>query len=157
MLPVAFAPSTWTATLRRIARTAVAGLVLIVGLQGIAAAPAHADAASHTTIAAHATIASHAVATEHVTAIEHVGAIKHVTAVGHAATRQAVTTGAARSAELTATDAPTAALRTTGPGTGPAVTEAPSADSAGPVPGVEVVAAADPGRADIARRGPPRA
>ncbi|MEU8334600.1 hypothetical protein [Micromonospora tulbaghiae] len=151
MLPVAFAPSTWTATLRRIARTAVAGLVLIVGLQGIAAAPAHADAASHTTIAAHAA------ATEHVTATEHVGAIKHVTAVGHAATRQAVTTGAARSAELTATDAPTAALRTTGPGTGPAVTEAPSADSAGPVPGVEVVAAADPGRADIARRGPPRA
>ncbi|MEU7796847.1 hypothetical protein ACGFKZ_00025 [Micromonospora tulbaghiae] len=151
MLPVAFAPSTWTATLRRIARTAVAGLVLIVGLQGIAAAPAHADAASH------ASIASHAVATEHVTAIEHVGAIKHVTAVEHAATRQAVTTGAARSAELTATDAPTAALRTTGPGTGPAVTEAPSADSAGPVPGVEVVAAADPGRADIARRGPPRA
>ncbi|MEV4814228.1 hypothetical protein [Micromonospora tulbaghiae] len=151
MLPVAFAPSTWTATLRRIARTAVAGLVLIVGLQGIAAAPAHADAASH------ATVAAHAVATEHVTAIEHVGAIKHVTAVEHAATRQAVTTGAARSAELTATDAPTAALRTTGPGTGPAVTEAPSADSAGPVPGVEVVAAADPGRADIARRGPPRA
>lgn len=151
VLPVAFAPSTWTATLRRIARTAVAGLVLIVGLQGIAAAPAHADAASH------ASIASHAVATEHVTAIEHVGAIKHVTAVEHAATRQAVTTGAARSAELTATDAPTAALRTTGPGTGPAVTEAPSADSAGPVPGVEVVAAADPGRADIARRGPPRA
>ncbi|AYF30162.1 hypothetical protein CSH63_22475 [Micromonospora tulbaghiae] len=151
MLPVAFAPSTWTATLRRIARTAVAGLVLIVGLQGIAAAPAHADAASHTTIAAHAA------ATEHVTATEHVGAIKHVIAVGHAATRQAVTTGAARSAELTATDAPTAALRTTGPGTGPAVTEAPSADSAGPVPGVEVVAAADPGRADIARRGPPRA
>ncbi|MFY1659087.1 hypothetical protein [Micromonospora sp. WMMD1274] len=151
MLPVAFAPSTWTATLRRIARTAVAGLVLIVGLQGIAAAPAHADAASH------ASIASHAVATEHVTAIEHVGAIKHVTAVEHAATRQAITTGAARSAELTATDAPTTALRTTGPGTGPAVTEAPSADSAGPVPGVEVVAAADPGRADIARRGPPRA
>ncbi|MEU5831969.1 hypothetical protein [Micromonospora tulbaghiae] len=151
MLPVAFAPSTWTATLRRIARTAVAGLVLIVGLQGIAAAPAHADAASH------ASIASHAVATEHVTAIEHVGAIKHITAVEHAATRQAVTTGTARSAELTATDAPTAALRTTGPGTGPAVTEAPSADSAGPVPGVEVVAAADPGRADIARRGPPRA
>jgi hypothetical protein len=151
VLPVAFAPSTWTATLRRIARTAVAGLVLIVGLQGIAAAPAHADAASH------ASIAAHAVATEHVTAIEHVGAIKHVTAVEHAATRQAVTTGAARSAELTATDAPTAALRTTGPGTGPAVTEAPSADSAGPVPGVEVVAAADPGRADIARRGPPRA
>ncbi len=42
MLPVAFTPSTWTATLRRIARTAVASLVLIVGLQGIAAAPAHA-------------------------------------------------------------------------------------------------------------------
>ncbi|MDO3683345.1 hypothetical protein [Micromonospora sp. C28ISP2-4] len=139
MLPVAFAPSTWTATLRRIARTAVAGLVLIVGLQGIAAAPAHADAAPH------AATASHAVATEHVAAIE------------HAATRQTVTTGAARSAELTAGDAPAAALRTTGPGTGPAVTEAPSADSAGRVPGVEVVAAADPGRADIARRGPPRA
>ncbi|MET8066518.1 hypothetical protein ABZS65_23135, partial [Micromonospora sp. NPDC005313] len=42
MLPVAFAPSTWTATLRRIARTAVAGLVLIAGLQGITATPAHA-------------------------------------------------------------------------------------------------------------------
>lgn len=134
MLPVAFAPSTWTATLRRIARTAVAGLVLIAGLQGISAAPAHAAAASH------ATVASHAVVTEHVAAIEHV------------ATRQAVTAGAA---ELTAADATTAALRTTG--TGPAVTEGLSADSAGRVPGVEVVAAADPGRAHIARRGPPRA
>ncbi|SCL37920.1 hypothetical protein [Micromonospora aurantiaca (nom. illeg.)] len=136
MLPVAFASSTWTATLRRIARTAVAGLVLIAGLQGISAAPAHAAAASH------ATVASHAVVTEHVAAIEHV------------ATRQAVTAGAA---ELTAADATTAALRTTGPGTGPAGTEGLSADSAGRVPGVEVVAAADPGRAHIARRGPPRA
>ncbi|MEE3919421.1 hypothetical protein V2I01_17140 [Micromonospora sp. BRA006-A] len=103
MLPVAFTPSTWTATLRRIARTAVAGLVIIVGLQGIAAAPAHAAAASH------ATVASHAVAIEHVAA------------------RQAVTTGAARSADLPAADATTAALRTTGPGTGPAVTEVLSA------------------------------
>ncbi|MEU2701523.1 hypothetical protein [Micromonospora aurantiaca (nom. illeg.)] len=134
MLPVAFAPSTWTATLRRIARTAVAGLVLIAGLQGISAAPAHAAAASH------ATVASHAVAS-------------HVAAIEHVATRQAVTAGAA---ELTAADATTAALRTTGPGTGPAVTEGLSADSAGRVPGVEV-AAADPGRAHIARRGPPRA
>ncbi|WP_349879292.1 hypothetical protein ABIH81_05380 [Micromonospora sp. HUAS YX12] len=132
MLPVAFAPSTWTATLRRIARTAVAGLVLIAGLQGIAAAPAHAAPASR------AAVASHAVATEHV------AAIRHVAAVEHAATRQAA-------------DAPTAALRTTGPGAGPAVTATPSADSAGRVPGVEVVAAADPGRAEIARRGPPRA
>ncbi|WP_431875460.1 hypothetical protein [Micromonospora marina] len=123
MLPVAFDPSTWTATLRRIARTAVASLVLIAGLQGIAAAPAHAAASSHATVAA----------------------------------RQAVTAGAARSAELTAADAPALALRTTGPGTGPAVTAAPSADSAGPVPGVAVVAAADPGRAHIARRGPPHA
>ncbi|WP_047893676.1 hypothetical protein [Micromonospora sp. RV43] len=135
MLPVAFAPSTWTATLRRIARTAVAGLVLIAGLQGISAAPAHAAAASH------ATVASHAVAS-------------HVAAIEHVATRQAVTAGAA---ELTAADATTAALRTTGPGTRPAGTEALSADSAGRVPGVEVVAAADPGRAHIARRGPPRA
>lgn len=135
MLPVAFASSTWTATLRRIARTAVAGLVLIAGLQGISAAPAHAAAASH------ATVASHAVAS-------------HVAAIEHVATRQAVTAGAA---ELTAADATTAALRTTGPGTGPAVTEGLSADSAGRVPGVEVVAAADPGRAHIARRGPPRA
>ncbi|KAB1908749.1 hypothetical protein ACFWRG_00735 [Micromonospora tulbaghiae] len=145
MLPVAFAPSTWTATLRRIARTAVASLVLIAGFQGIAATPAHAAAASH------ATIAAHAVTTEHVAAIKHVAAVEHV------ATRQAVTTAATRSAELTAADAPTAALRTTGPGTGPAVTATPSADAAGPVPGVEVVAAAEPGRADIARRGPPRA
>ncbi|MEU2986649.1 hypothetical protein ABZ647_19845 [Micromonospora aurantiaca] len=135
MLPVAFASSTWTATLRRIARTAVAGLVLIAGLQGISAAPAHAAAASHATVASHA-VASHAAAIEHV------------------ATRQAVTAGAA---ELTAADATTAALRTTGPGTGPAGTEGLSADSAGRVPGVEVVAAADPGRAHIARRGPPRA
>lgn len=137
MLPVAFAPSTWTATLRRIARTAVAGLVLIAGLQGITAAPAHA-APAHA--AAHATVASHAVAS-------------HVAAIEHVATRQAVTAGAA---EITAADATTAALRTTGPGTGPAVTEGLSADSAGRVPGVEV-AAADPGRAHIARRGPPRA
>ncbi|WBC10602.1 hypothetical protein [Micromonospora sp. WMMA1947] len=145
MLPVAFAPSTWTATLRRIARTAVASLVLIAGLQGIAATPAHAAAAPH------ATVASHAVATEHVLAIENVVAIEH------AATRQAVTADAARPAELMTGDATTAALRATGPGSGPAVTEAPSTDSAAGVPGVEVVAAADPGRADIARRGPPRA
>ncbi|MCZ7426054.1 hypothetical protein O7607_09945 [Micromonospora sp. WMMA1949] len=144
MLPVAFAPSTWTATLRRIARTAVASLVLIAGLQGIAATPAHAAAAPHAAVASHA-VASRAVATEHVVAIE------------HAATRQAVTAGAARPAELMTGDATTAALRATGPGSGPAVTEAPSTDSAAGVPGVEVAAAADPGRADIARRGPPRA
>ncbi|MEU9512478.1 hypothetical protein [Micromonospora sp. NPDC048169] len=142
MLPVAFAPSTWTATLRRIARTAVAGLVLIVGLQGIAATPAHATASSHAT-------ASHAV--EHVATIEHVAVIEHV------ATPRAVTAGHARSAALTAGDATTTALRTTGPGTSPTVAEASSAGSAGRVPGTEVVAAADPGRAHIARRGPPRA
>ncbi|MEU8259229.1 hypothetical protein AB0C02_01200 [Micromonospora sp. NPDC048999] len=47
MLPVAFTPPLWAATLRRLrelARVAVAALVLVVGLNGLAAAPATAEA-----------------------------------------------------------------------------------------------------------------
>ncbi|MFD6607534.1 hypothetical protein ACFWDK_06050 [Micromonospora chalcea] len=136
MLPVAFTPSTWTATLRRIARTAVASLVLIAGLQGIAAAPAHA-----------------VVTGQSVTTVRTAG-------FGATDARATSAAGFARSAIAS----PVAAGTTTADGaprsaTGPAADAAAVTDSAsaGRVPGVEAVAVADPARAAIARRGPPRA
>ncbi|MGC4899242.1 hypothetical protein ACLQ2Y_07890 [Micromonospora echinospora] len=138
MLPVAFTPSTWTATLRRIARTAVASLVLIAGLQGIAAAPAHA-AVTWQSVTADATTAR---------------------AAGFGATDARAT-----SAEFapSAIASPVAAGTTTADGA-PRTATGPAADaavtdsaSAGRMPGVEAVAVADPARAAIARRGPPRA
>ncbi|EWM66278.1 MULTISPECIES: hypothetical protein [Micromonospora] len=131
MLPVAFAPSTWTATLRRIARTAVAGLVLIVGLQGIAAAPAHATVTEQSVAVTVASAAAPSVIASPVPA--EVG-LTTVAAGGTTAD------GAPRS--------------TSGPAADAAGTES---TAAGRVPGVEAVAVADPARAAIARRGPPRA
>ncbi|MFU8852249.1 hypothetical protein ACNAW0_14875 [Micromonospora sp. SL1-18] len=53
MLPVAFAPPLWAATLRTLrerARVAVTALVLVAGLNGLAAAPATADLDTGTTV-----------------------------------------------------------------------------------------------------------
>ncbi|MBB5111270.1 hypothetical protein AB0K27_00980 [Micromonospora echinospora] len=135
MLPVAFTPSTWTATLRRIARTAVASLVLIAGLQGIAAAPAHAAVAGQadaTTVRTAGFGATDARATS--------------TEFAPSAIASPVAAGT-----TTADGAPRTA---TGPAADAAVTDSASA---GRMPGVEAVAVADPARAAIARRGPPRA
>ncbi|WBB73125.1 hypothetical protein O7602_26100 [Micromonospora sp. WMMD1128] len=125
MLPVAFASSTWTAMLRRIARTAATTLALIAGLQGIAATPADADATTARPAAIAVTDA-----------------------------RPASTVDAARGATVVAEAAPWAV---THPATGPSVAGPTDDAVAAPVAVVDVPAAADPGRATIARRGPPRA
>ncbi len=132
MLPVAFAPSLWAATLRtlrELTRVAVTALVLVVGLNGLAAAPAAA------------------------------GDLRPSEATRPGAVSRAIPLPAAE-ARTAASDAKTNA----GP-VRPALTA--------PVPGVPLrhldhdvaqppadtvlAAAADPGRASIARRGPPRA
>ncbi|MFE9960075.1 hypothetical protein [Micromonospora sp. NPDC005299] len=135
MLPVAFASSLWTATLRRIARTAVTALALIAGLTGPAATPGAVDL--------------------------------HPTATARPAVDLRVDTPAAA-------DVGPAGRRTTdGSGVRPAADSpvrqplaapAPAGpphravpDAAAPVADPDVVVAADPGRAAIARRGPPRA
>ncbi|MBQ1044243.1 MULTISPECIES: hypothetical protein [unclassified Micromonospora] len=140
MLPVAFTPSTWTATLRRIARTAVASLVLIAGLQGIAAAPAHAAVTEQSVaVTADATTARTA----------------GFGAAGARATSAGFSPGAIASPVAAGTTTADGAPRSaTGPAADAAVTDSVSA---GRVPGVEAVVVADPARAAIARRGPPRA
>nr|WP_030503520.1 hypothetical protein [Micromonospora purpureochromogenes] len=150
MLPVAFAPSTWTATLRRIARTAVASLVLIVGLQGIAAAPAHAAVTEQS--AAVTADAATARAAGFVTAGPRAASIAG-SAPGVIASPVPAEIGRTASAAGTTT-ADGAPRSTSGPAADAAGAES---TSAGRVPGVEVVAVADPARAAIARRGPPRA
>ncbi|MEV6514837.1 hypothetical protein AB0M37_03520 [Micromonospora chalcea] len=136
MLPVAFTPSTWTATLRRIARTAVASLVLIAGLQGIAAAPAHAVVTGQS--------------------------VTTVRTAGFGATDARATSAAGFAPSAIASPVAAGTTRAGGAprsATGPAADAAAVTDSAsaGRVPGVEAVAVADPARAAIARRGPPRA
>lgn len=150
MLPVAFAPSTWTATLRRIARTAVASLVLIVGLQGIAAAPAHAAVTEQSVavIADAATARTAGFVTAAARAASVAGSTPSVIASPVPAE---VGLTAVAAGSTTADGAPRS---TTGPAADAAGTET---TAAGRVPGVEAVAVADPARAAIARRGPPRA
>ncbi|MFI2709217.1 hypothetical protein ACH495_03670 [Micromonospora sp. NPDC018662] len=129
MLPVAFASSVWTAMLRRIARTAVTTLALIAGLQGIAATPADAGTATRPAgITVTDTRAPSTVDT------------------GHDATSTTSVAGPEAAAPWAVTQ----------PATGPSVDRADDAFAA-PAPAVEVTVAADPGRAAIARRGPPRA
>ncbi|WFE38165.1 hypothetical protein [Micromonospora sp. WMMD998] len=125
MLPVAFASSTWTAMLRRIARTAATTLALIAGLQGVAATPADAGAPTARPAAVTVTDA-----------------------------RAASTVDAAHGATVVAEAAPWAV---THPATGPSVAGPTDVAVAAPVTAADVPAAADPGRAAIARRGPPRA
>ncbi|MFI6130204.1 hypothetical protein [Micromonospora sp. NPDC051141] len=132
MLPVAFASSAWTAMLRRIARTAVTTLALVAGLQGITAASA--DAASVTRPAV-------------VTVTD---------------TRVSSTVDAGREAASTTSvagpgTAAAAAWAVTHSATGPSVADRFDDASVAPVPAVDVTVTDDPGRATIARRGPPRA
>ncbi|WP_343443845.1 hypothetical protein [Micromonospora schwarzwaldensis] len=129
MLPVAFASSTWTAMLRRIARTAVTTLALIAGLQGIAATSA--DAATEARPAGITVTDTRAASTVD---------------VGHEAASATAVAGSEAAPWVV-----------THPATGPAVTDRADDASAAPAPTVEVPAAGDPGRAAIARRGPPRA
>ncbi|WNM41427.1 hypothetical protein RMN56_08820 [Micromonospora halotolerans] len=137
MLPVAFAPSLWTATLRRIARTAVTALALIAGLTGPAAMPA----ADHLHPAAAARPAADLRVDAPVAVPVDVGP----------AVRPARTASGSRSAADSPVRHPLAAPAPAGPAH-QAVADAPA-----PVAGPGVVVAADPGRAAIARRGPPRA
>ncbi|WP_405092204.1 hypothetical protein OG767_03970 [Micromonospora sp. NBC_01392] len=129
MLPVAFASSTWTAMLRRIARTAVATLALIAGLQGIAATSADA-----------ATVTRPAVVT-----VTDTRAPSTVDAGREAASVAGPGTAAA------------AAWAVTHSATGPSVADRIDDASLAPIPAVEVTVTDDAGRATIARRGPPRA
>ncbi|KAB1912784.1 hypothetical protein [Micromonospora sp. AMSO31t] len=143
MLPVAFASSLWTATLRRIARTAVTALALIAGVTGPAATPAadhlHPTAAARPAVDLRVDLPA--------------AAPVDVGPVG----RPATGASGIRPAADSPVRHPLAAPALTGP-PHRAVTDAsaPVADAA-VVADSAVMAAADPGRAAIARRGPPRA
>ncbi|MFI6331801.1 hypothetical protein ACIBBG_26265 [Micromonospora chersina] len=155
MLPVAFASSLWTATLRRIARTAVTALALIAGLTG----PAAVTAADH-----------HPAATARPAVDLRIGPLSAAGLHGSSgvdvridasaavdpgpAARRVVEGSGVRSAAGPAADSPVRH-----PLTAPAPAGPPrrvTADAAAPVADPDVVVAADPGRAAIARRGPPR-
>ncbi|NES26420.1 hypothetical protein GCE86_28375 [Micromonospora terminaliae] len=136
MLPVAFASSLWTATLRRIARTAVTALAVIAGVTGPAAVPA----ADHVHPTASARPA--------------VGLRVDVPAAVPVDVAPVVRRAAAASGLRTAADSPARhAFAAPAPAGPPHRAVADVAIPAGTV----VVAASDPGRAAIARRGPPRA
>ncbi|QLQ39040.1 hypothetical protein [Micromonospora robiginosa] len=136
MLPVAFASSTWTAMLRRIARTAVATLALVAGLQGLAAPSADATATTRPAVAV---------------ATVDIGSASPTTIGGtHAEPARAVLTVG------TAVAAPTTALAAQPVTGGPAVADPTGDTHVASVPAAER-AVTDPGRAAIARRGPPRA
>ncbi|MFG1660921.1 hypothetical protein ACGFIY_30740 [Micromonospora chersina] len=155
MLPVAFAPSLWTATLRRIARTAVTALALIAGLTG----PAAVTAADH-----------HPAATTRPAVDLRIDALSAVDLRIHAPSAVDVRIDASAAVDL----GPTGRRVAEGSGVRPADADSPvrhpltapapagpprrvTADAAAPVAGPAVVFAADPGRAAIGRRGPPRA
>ncbi|MFD2763619.1 hypothetical protein [Micromonospora eburnea] len=154
MLPVAFAPSLWAATLRtlrKLTRVAVTALALVVGLNGLAAAPAT------------------------------VGPLRPVEVTGLRAASVAfdgllVTAPDAAAAPIVrptraAGGASAAEVRLAAPAA-EATAGQPRSASVSPVPGIPsrhadhdvaappatavVVPAADPGRESIARRGPPR-
>jgi len=132
VLPVAFAPSLWAATLRtlrELTRVAVTALVLVVGFNGLAAAPASAAPAS----ASAASIVRPASAVSGPSAAE----------VRLATPAAEVTAGQPRPASVSPV-----------PGVPPRHVDH---DIAAPAATTVVVPAADPGRASIARRGPPHA
>ncbi|MEW2330413.1 hypothetical protein AB0880_21675 [Micromonospora chersina] len=158
MLPVAFASSLWTATLRRIARTAVTALALIAGLTG----PAAITAADH-----HPAPTARPAVDLRIDALSAVDLQTHAPSavgvridasaavdLGPAGRRVAEASGV-RPAAAPAADSPVRH-----PLTAPAPAGPPhraTADAAAPVTGPDVVVAADPGRAANAHRGPPRA
>ncbi|MET8906512.1 hypothetical protein [Micromonospora sp. NPDC004551] len=146
MLPVAFASSLWTATLRRIARTAVTALALIAGVSGPAATPAPDHLAATTPARPAAVLRVDAQAT--VLRVDAQAAVPvDVTPAGRPATEAS----GLRLAVDSPVRHPLAAPAPAGP------SHQAVADVAAPVGGPAVVAAGDPGRAAIARRGPPRA
>ncbi|WP_262283200.1 hypothetical protein [Micromonospora sp. MA102] len=138
MLPVAFASSLWTATLRRIARTAVTALALIAGLTGPAAMPA----GDHLHPAAAARPA---------TELRVDAPVAVPVDVGPAVRPARAAASGIRSVADSPVRHPLAA---------PAPAGSPhraGADAPAPVVGPGVVIVPEPGRAAIARRGPPRA
>ncbi|MET7968657.1 hypothetical protein [Micromonospora sp. NPDC005305] len=139
MLPVAFASSLWTATLRRIARTAVTALALIAGVTGPAATPA----ADHLHPTATARPAVDLRVDVPAAAPVDMGPVRRASGI--------------RPAADSPVRHPLAAPALAGP-PHRAITDAsaPVADAA-VVADSAHMAAADPGRAAIARRGPPRA
>ncbi|GGR65006.1 hypothetical protein GCM10010169_05230 [Micromonospora fulviviridis] len=137
MLPVAFASSLWTATLRRIARTAVTALALIAGLTGPAVTPA-----DHL----------HPAATARPAVDLRVDA---PVALGVAPAGPRVAEAAGVRPAAPAVDSPVRHPLAAPAGAG--TPQRATADAAAPVAGRDVVLAADPGRAANARRGPPRA
>ncbi|MFJ8579265.1 hypothetical protein [Micromonospora sp. NPDC093277] len=159
MLPVAFAPSLWAATLRtlrELTRVAVTALVLVVGLNGLAAAPASAGAVRP-------------IETPHpVTGPRTPSASADrlpVTTPDAAAgpiVRPAGTVSSASAAEfrLATLDAEATAGQPRPASVSPVRGVPPrhaDHDVAAPPTTTLAVPAADPGRESIARRGPPRA
>ncbi|MGC4893736.1 hypothetical protein [Micromonospora sp. DT31] len=143
MLPVAFTPSAWTATLRRIARTALAGLVLVAGLHALPAAPAQAAADPRPAGISAAEVGPQVTVTGHAPSPSGLASATAASFAGQAPTEG--TRGAVETTQPV----------TTGPDTG--VTGPARAVAAAPVAGVAIVVVADPSEAAIARRGPPRA
>ncbi|MFU8870910.1 hypothetical protein [Micromonospora sp. SL4-19] len=161
MLLVAFAPSLWAATLRTVrdlTRVAVTALALVVGLNGLAAAPADAGtlgpaapARPVTGPAAPAPVDGLAITIPSTTS--DAGPV-----AGSAST---ATTTSPAEVRLTAPDAESTAGQPRPAAMPPALGVSPrhaDHDAAPPPAGTAfVVPAGDPGREPIARRGPPRA
>ncbi|SCF38644.1 hypothetical protein GA0074695_6415 [Micromonospora viridifaciens] len=157
VLPVAFAPPLWAATLRtlrELTRVAVTALVLVVGLNGLAAAPAGGTLRSAEAI--------RPVTDSQATLAPVDGPL--LTAPG-AATMPILLRASA------ATSAPVAEVRLAGPdgqSTAGQPRPTPTSPKSGMPPrhvehdvaaasvGAAVVPPTDPGRESIARRGPPR-
>ncbi|MFG2166005.1 hypothetical protein [Micromonospora chersina] len=156
MLPVAFASSLWAATLRRIARTAVTALALIAGLTG----PAAVTAADH-----HPAATARPAVDLRIDALSALDRIHAPSAVdvridASAAVDLGPASRVAEGSGVRPAAAPAADSPVRHPLTVPGPAGPPhrvTADDAAPVAGPDVVVAADPGRAAIARRGPPRA
>ncbi|MEU4477184.1 hypothetical protein AB0F68_03815 [Micromonospora sp. NPDC023966] len=141
MPPVAFAPSLWTATLRRIARTAVTALALIAGFTGPAAIPG----ADHL----------HSAATARTAVDLRVDAPTATSVDVGPAGRRVAEGFRVGPAAAPAADSPLRHPLTAPAPAGPS--HRATADAAAPVASRDVVVVADPGGAAIARRGPPRA
>lgn len=158
MLPVAFASSLWTATLRRIARTAVTALALIAGLTGpaaIAAAGPHPAATARPAVDLRTDALSAVDLQIHAPSAVDIRIDASAAVDLGPADRRVAEGSGVRPAAAPAADSPVRH-----PLTAPAPAGPPrrvTADAAAPVAGPDVVVAADPGRAAIARRGPPRA
>ncbi|MEU9739668.1 hypothetical protein AB0E12_10815 [Micromonospora chersina] len=158
MLPVAFASSLWTATLRRIARTAVTALALIAGVTGpaaITAADHHPAATARPAVDLRIDALSAADLRIHAPSAVDVRIDASAAVDLDPAGRRVAEGSGVRPAAAPAADSPVRHPLTAPVPAGPP--RRVTADAAAPVAGPDVVVAADPGRAAIARRGPPRA